>query len=95
MGQETFLNFESEEKDSKKPSDIFEMEKQKRMRNLKDKLDELDEKKEIHWDDIKNRMVLKYEKNGEYGKNFLCDYKGKEYKLSLGDVLADYNWGVK
>ena len=39
-------------------------------------------------------MVLKYEKMGIW-KNFYAITKEKEYKLSLGDVLADYNWGVK
>lgn len=95
MEQEAFLNFNSGEKNGGKAPDIFGAEKQKKMYNLKNKLKELDETKEIRWDDIKNRIVLKYDIRGEYGKNFLCDYKGREYKLSLGDVLADYNWGVK
>ncbi|OWK26740.1 MAG: hypothetical protein US76_03395 [Parcubacteria group bacterium GW2011_GWA2_38_13b] len=92
MENEIFSNFNTEEK---KEFSFFEIEKQKKMYNLKDKLKELDKIKEIRWDDIKNRIIFKYDKKGEYGKNFICDYKGKEYKLSLGDVMADYNWGVK
>ena len=95
MENEIFSNFNPEDKNSEKAFDVFGAERQKKMRNLKDKLKELDETKEIRWDDIKNRVFLKYDRRGEYGKNFICDYRGKEHRISLGDVLADYGWGVK
>lgn len=73
----------------------FDAEKQKIMRVFKEKIKELEKTGKVGWEDMKNRIVLKYDRKGEYGKKFVCEYKGKEYKLSLGDIMADYNWGIK
>lgn len=73
----------------------FKSEKEKRMSILKKKLRELDKTGKVEWEDVRDRIAVKYDEGREYGRNFICSHKDKEYNLSLGDIMADYNWGIK
>lgn len=79
-----------------KPGAEFKIEKKRRMDKLDEKLRELDEKRnDLRWEDSKNRITFQYDEKAKDEKKFSCVYNNKEYKLTLGDIMADYNWGLK
>ncbi len=73
----------------------FEAKKGEIMDNLNAKIKELNEKGYVRLDDAENRLPLKFDKTAKDRKKFSCEYNGKKYKLTPGDILSDYNWGVK
>lgn len=89
----------SQEEPGKKPEKIgegLEAEKKQKMDNLERKLKELDKNgNNLRWENSKNRIMLQYDEKVKDEKKFFCVYNNKEYRLTLGDIMADYNWGLK
>lgn len=70
----------------------FNCQKRLAMEDLKDHLKEIDEKQEYVEKEKSGRRIVSYDTNTN---ELFVDVSGEKKKITFGDIVADYEWGIK
>jgi len=71
----------------------LEIKKREAMGKLKKELRDIDERKNLSPEETHGRRAVYYDKNSE--SLFVLDENGTKKMVSVGDLVGDYNWGIK